>query len=213
MTIRMAAVVYPLSTRRVKAKSPATGPDRPGFAPVMFRTTEGDAGGTPVGEHHHQTAPRPVTRLFAHHNIACGQQALRQWCFPAGVEPGQPATSDVHRRCWRQQQLGVLLPERDHGHLVAALVRVSQQRQRGTADRRHPVARGHRPRGVDHEDHQIAFAAFPDRPTHVVRLGIRPARAALATGRGEQRPEHVYAVACPRFGGRRDRLSSAVACA
>ena len=48
----------------------------------------------------------------------------------------------------------------DHGHLVAALVGVAQQRDDGAGDGGQPVTRGHRPGRVDDEHHQVAFPAL-----------------------------------------------------
>ena len=93
---------------------------------------------------------------------------------------------DVHRRRRRQQQPWRPAAERDHRDLVATLISVPQQRQRRATDRRHPVARRHRTRRVDHEDHQVAFAALPDRAAHVVGFRPRTARPPLPTRGGQQ---------------------------
>ena len=77
--------------------------------------------------------------------------------------------------------------EGDHGDLVAALVGVAQQGQRGTADGGHPVAGGHRAGGVDDEDHQVALAALADGPAQVVGLQAqRPGPVRRACGGGQQ---------------------------
>ena len=148
--------------------------DQPGRRGPGPAQRVGPTRGPAVGEHHHQAAARAVPRLLPHHHVARGQQTLRQRGFAAGVEARQPAAGDVHRRRRRQQHLRLLAAEGDHGDLVAALIRVAQQRQRGPADRRHPVARRHRPRRVDDEDHQVAFAAFANRAADVVGRRSRP---------------------------------------
>lgn len=48
-------------------------------------------GSTPVGEHHHQSAPVRVTSTLACHQVTRGQQTLRQGSLAAGIEPLQPA--------------------------------------------------------------------------------------------------------------------------
>ncbi len=60
--------------------------DQPGRRHSRAPQRIGAAGGSPIGEHHDQAAPRAVTRLLPHHDIPRGQQPLRQWRFPAGVE-------------------------------------------------------------------------------------------------------------------------------
>ena len=140
----------------------------------------GSTGRPAVGEHHHQAAARAVARLLPHHHVAGRQQPLRQRRFPAGVEAApacglrcEPTTSAAARP-------GPAAAERDHRDLVPTLICIAQQRQRGAADRRHPITRRHRARRVDDEDHQIAFAAFANRAADVI--GSRTAADPVAAG-------------------------------
>ncbi|SKW13563.1 Uncharacterised protein [Mycobacteroides abscessus subsp. abscessus] len=110
-----------------------------------------------------------VTSTLARHQVTCGQQTLRQGSLAAGIEPLQPTARDMSRASGRQQHGGILPAERDDRDLVAALIGITQQGQGRAADCRHLLARGHGPRGIDHKDHQVAFATFPYRPLQIGR--------------------------------------------
>ena len=93
----------------------------------------------------------------------------------------------------KQQQLGLVPAEGHQTHPVAALVGVEQEREDRRLDLAHPLAGGHRPGGVDGEQHEVGLAPAGDRVAQVVagdpgRAGARSA----PRGRGPEGGGQVH---------------------
>ena len=131
-----------------------------------------------------------VAQPFGREQPAGPQQAVRQRRAAAGAQVGEPGLRGRHARGRRQHDLGAGAAERQQPDLVAALVGVAQQRQHRAGDGRHPLARGHRPGGVDGEQHEVALAALA--------LGAAQVAAVAAAGRCRPGPGAAGAVRRPR---------------
>ena len=98
---------------------------------------------------------------------------------PAGRSASRSAAISTESR-GRQHEVSAVAAEGDQPDLVAALVGVEQQRQDRGLHLLHPLARGHRARGVDAEQDQVGLLALARRDAQVVTAQLERPLAASA---------------------------------
>ena len=155
------------------------------------------SGGRPaVGDDDEQRAAARVAQPLEAQRLARPEQALGQRRTAPARQVGQPARGDLDRGGGRQGEDGLRPAERHQPDLVAALVGVEQQREHGGLDRLHALARGHRARGVDREQHEVGLAALGHGVPQVGADELqptarRPPAGALVRGGGADRGAEV----------------------
>ena len=91
----------------------------------------------------------------------------------ADIEPLEAALGEVDAGGRTQHHPRVAPAEGDQGHLVAADVRMPEEREDGSFGGQHSLLRIHRCRGVHHEDDQIAGLALADLLAQILALELQ----------------------------------------
>ena len=117
--------------------------------------------GAAVGDHDEQGPAVRVAEPLGPQHLVRAQQPGGERGAAAGRQLGQPGRGGLHRGGRGQQHPRGRPAERDHAHLVPALVGVQQQGQHRALDRPHPGPGRHRAAGVHQEQDEVALAAFP----------------------------------------------------
>ena len=123
----------------------------------------------PVGDDDEKGAPVRVSQALDAQRVVCREQPFGERRASAVGQVGEPPGRHVHGARRRQRELGTAAAEGDEPDLVAPLVGVEQEGEHGRLDGLHPLARGHRARGVDTEQHEVGLLALQHGAAQVGR--------------------------------------------